>query len=289
MTTWTRRSVVRNTAALAAALALPAARWATAQDGDRAFPPHRIADHLYYVGSKALAAYLITTDQGHILINSCFPETVPLIQASVEKLGFKFRDVKILLGSHAHNDHMAGNALVRRITGARVLVMEGDDGIVRTGGSGDFQYDSAWEPCPVDEVLKDGQKVTLGGRSLTALKTSGHTRGCTTWVLTVNDGGRELRAVIIGSPNVNPGYKLVGNTKYPTIAEDYARTFQVLKAQKCDLFLGAHGDYYGLPAKYDRLGTGGANPFIDPAGYRAYVDDREKAYLTELARQKSGG
>jgi metallo-beta-lactamase class B len=262
-------------------------RPAAAQENDGPFPPHRIAENLYYVGSQGLASYLVTTPRGHILINSCFAATVPLIQESVKKLGFRFQDIKILLTSHAHNDHVEGNALVRRLTGANVQVMEGDEGIVREGGKGDFQYNSTWEPCPVDRVLKDGDTVKLGNAVLTAHKTPGHTRGCTTWTLNVRDGGKTLRAVIIGSPNVNPGYKLVNNTKYPAIAEDYAKTFEVLKSLPCDLFLGAHGDYYNLKEKYPRLQTDKTkNPFVDPEGYKRYVADREAAYLAALAKSK---
>jgi metallo-beta-lactamase class B len=258
-----------------------------AQSNDQPFPPHRIIANVYYVGSEALASYLITTSAGHILINSSFEETVPLIRASVEKLKFRFQDVKILLTSHAHSDHVAGNALVKRLTGARVLVMEGDENLVRTGGKGDFQYESVWEPCPVDEVLRDGQEVKLGDAVLVARRTPGHTKGCTTWTLRVSEGGELHQVVIMGSPNVNPGYKLVGNSKYPTISDDFASTFRILKSLPCDVFLGAHGDYYGLQEKYARLqkGTSG-NPFVDPQGYQQYVASKEKAFRDELARQE---
>src|SRR5262245_36337048 len=148
----------------------------SAQSNDRPFPPHRIVGNVYYVGSQDLSSYLITTKNGHILINSSFEETVPLIQASVEKLNFRFQDVKILLTSHAHSDHVAGNALVKKLTGARVLVMEGDEDIVRAGGKGDFQYDSVWKPCPVDKVLRDGDEVKLGDAVLVAHRTPGHTK-----------------------------------------------------------------------------------------------------------------
>lgn len=263
---------------------------AAAQDTkDGPFPPHRIAGNLYYVGSQNMASYLIATEKGLILINSSFAETVPLIQAAVEKLGFHFKDVKMLLTSHAHSDHVAGSALVRRLTGARVLVMEGDEDIVRTGGKDDFQYTETWEPCPVDKVLHDREKVSLGGSTLTAWKTAGHTKGCTTWTMDVMQDGKTYKAVIIGSPNVNTGYKLVGNTKYPGIAEDFAKTFKTLKSLPCDLFLGAHGAYYGLPEKYERLQKDPkTNPFVDPQGYLAYVTLKQKAFEEELARQKAG-
>ena len=260
---------------------------AAAEEIEVPFPPHRIIGNVFYVGSRDNASYLITSKEGHILINSCFAETVPLIRASVEKLGFKFSDVKILLTSHAHNDHVAGTALVHRLSNARVLVMEGDDPIVSSGGKGDFQYQHRWEPCPVDQVLHDGDVVKLGGNKLTARKTAGHTRGCTTWTWDVEEGGKVRHVVVIGSPNVNAGYKLVGNSVYPTITEDYKRTFETLKSLPCDVFLGAHGAYYDLPAKYARRSKEpGVNPFIDSEGYRRYVADREAAFRKELKRQQ---
>ena len=256
------------------------------EDWNDPFPPHRIADRLYYVGSKGLSTYLVTTSKGHILINSSFERTVPIIRANVEQLGFKFSDVKILLGSHAHSDHMEGNALVKELTGAQVYVMKGDDQVIAQGGAGQYFYDQTWKPCKVDRVLKDGDQVTLGEAKLTARSTPGHTRGCTTWTMQAKDGAKTYNVVVVGSPNVNPGYRLVNNTAYPEISTDFARTFRVLKSLSCDIFLGAHGSYYGMDAKYARLKEGkGSNPFVDPEGYRAYIADREKAYLETLREQ----
>jgi metallo-beta-lactamase class B len=170
------------------------------------FPPHKIAGNLYYVGSRDLASYLITTNEGHILINSSLEESVPLIRASVEKLGFKFSDVKVLLISHAHSDHCAGSAEIKKLTGATYMVMEGDVPAVESGGApkklADFLQ---FPPAKVDRVLKDGDEVRLGDAVLVAHLTPGHTRGCTTWTMQVRDSGKLLNAVIIGSPNVNPG------------------------------------------------------------------------------------
>lgn len=250
------------------------------------FPPHKIAGNLYYVGSKDLASYLIATPEGHILINSSFDESVPLIRASIEKLGFKFTDVKILLISHAHSDHCAGSAEVIKQTKAQYFVMEQDADAVESGGAKKSRLAdyTQFTPAKVDRRLKDGDGVKLGGSTLVANLTPGHTRGCTTWTMKV-DG---LNAVIIGSPNVNPGYILVANKDYPTIATDYERTFHFLKAQPVDLFLGAHGGYYDMNAKHARSIDAGANtPFIDPEGYHRYVADREKAFLTELAKQQA--
>lgn len=252
------------------------------------FPAHRVIGNVYYVGSKDLATYLITTPAGHILINSGFERTVPLIRKSVESLGFKITDVKILLASHAHSDHVAGHALLQKITGAQVFVMHGDDDVISSGGVGQYLYTgSRWTPCKVDRVLNDNDTVTLGGVTLTAHLTPGHTRGCTTWTWPVTDAGKAYNVVVIGSPNANAGYQLVNNADYPLIAADYEKTFTVLKRLPCDIFLGAHGAYYGMLAKYDRAKAGAAaNPFIDPDGYRAYVEDREKAFRKTLAAQR---
>jgi metallo-beta-lactamase class B len=249
------------------------------------FPPHKIAGNLYYVGSKDLASYLIATPEGHILINSSFEESVPLIRASIEKLGFKFTDVKILLISHAHSDHCAGSAEVIKLTKAQYFVMEQDADAVESGGAKKSRLAdyTQFTPAKVDRRLKDGEEVKLGGSTLVANLTPGHTRGCTTWTTKV-DG---LNAVIIGSPNVNPGYILVVNKDYPTIATDYEKTFRFLKAQPVDLFLGAHGGYYDMNDKHARLGTSSTNPFIDPEGYHRYVEDREKAFLAALAKQQA--
>lgn len=265
-------------------LFLTATAWAEGES-EQAFPGHRVVGNVYYVGSKDLACYLITTPEGHILINSGFEQTVPLIRASVESLGFKMSDVKILLASHAHSDHVAGHALAQEMTGAKVYVMRGDDAVIAAGGQGQYLYrDSRWSPCAVDRVLKDEDEVKLGGTTLVARQTPGHTRGCTTWAWRTVDGDRTYDVVVIGSPNVNPGYVLTNNTDYPEIADDYKRTFEVLKSLPCDIFLGAHGAYYGMDAKYDKLKGARQNPFIDPAGYKAYVELKSKAFRTQLGQ-----
>ena len=250
-------------------------------------PPYCIAGNLYYVGSKDLASYLIATPDGHILINSSLEESVPLIRDSIGKLGFKFTDVKILLISHAHSDHCAGSAEIIRQTKAQYFVMDQDADAVESGGATKTRLKASYLKFPaakVDHRLKDGEEVKLGGSTLVARLTPGHSPGCTTWTMKV-DG---LDAVIIGSPNVNPGYILVNNPDYPGIAADYEKTFRVLKALPVDLFLGAHGGYYDMISKHARFLVAGAdNPFIDPVGYKAYVEDREKAFLTELAKQKT--
>jgi metallo-beta-lactamase class B len=252
------------------------------------FTPFRIAPDLYYVGSRGLASYLVTTPEGHILINSNLEASVPQIQASVEQLGFRFGDVKVLLISHAHWDHNAGSAIIQQRTGVRYMVMEGDQSVVESGGRTDFQYgnDMTYPAARVDRVLRDGDEVRLGNAVLVARLTPGHTRGCTTWTMKIREGDQERNVVIVGSPNVNPGYRLVNNAAYPNIAADFEKTFEVLKSLPVDYFLGAHGSYYNLEAKYTRMTQGVASPFIDPEGYRAYVENRERAFRAVLARQK---
>ena len=258
-------------------------------DWTEPFPAFGIAGNLYYVGSRGLASYLITTPEGHILINSDLEANVPMIRRSVESLGFKFSDIKILLISHAHYDHCAGSATIKQLTGAKYMVMEGDVDVVESGGKSDFQYGNdptqLYPATKVDRVLHDGDKVKLGDATLTARLTPGHTKGCTTWTMRVADVSGLRDVVIVGSPNVNPGYKLVGNTAYPRIAEDFEKTFRVLKSLPVDYFLGAHGSYFGLEEKYRRFKLGEI-AFFDTKGYKNYVDERELMFEMELRKQK---
>jgi metallo-beta-lactamase class B len=255
--------------------------------------PFHIAGNLYYVGGKDLASYLIVTPRGDILINANFAGSVGMIRASVERLGFKFKDIKILLISHAHADHDSGSAQLIRETGAKYWVMDGDVDVVESGGAKDFAYaKDTYEAAKVDRILHDGDAVRLGGTVLIAHKTAGHTRGCTTWTMQVKEAGRPLDVVIVCSWYVNPGWRLVDKpgrpASYPGIAEDYRRMFATLKALPCDIFLGAHGSYFGMLAKLDRLEAGaGENVWIDPAGYRAALAERALAFETELKRQEN--
>jgi len=259
-------------------------------DWTEPFPPFRIAGNLYYVGSRGLANYLVTTPQGHILINSDLETNVPMIRDSIEKLGFKFTDVKVLLISHAHWDHDAGSAKIKALTGAKYMVMDGDVAVVESGGKADFQYanDPAalYPAVKVDRVLHDGDEVTLGGAVLVAHLTPGHTKGCTTWTMKVQEAGKTYDVVIVGSPNVNPGYKLVNNAKYPQIAADYERMFRVLPSLPCDIFLGAHGSYFDMEGKYARYQERGSAAFVDPDGYRRFVTAKEQEFRTELEKQR---
>ena len=255
--------------------------------------PFRIADNLYYVGSQDLASYLIVTPAGDILINSNLESSVPLIRHSVEQLGFHFAEIKILLISHAHSDHDAGSAAILRLTHAKYMVMDADVPSVEDGGVSDFAYGGKqqYPPAKVDRILHDGDEVRLGGTVLVAHKTAGHTRGCTTWTMVVNDHGVDHNVVIVGSWNVNGGYRLIDTptkpASYPGIAADYAHAFEVWRSLPCDIFLGAHGGYFNMLAKLARVRAEGSAVWIDPEGYKRAVAERQQAFETELAKQKS--
>jgi metallo-beta-lactamase class B len=254
--------------------------------------PFRIADNLYYVGSRDLATFLIVTPKGDILINSGLTTSPPLIVKSISQLGFSIRDVKILLISHAHFDHDAGSAELKRLSHAEYMVMEGDVANVRSGGATDFAYPGDRYPSTmVDRILHDGDQVALGGVVLTAHKTPGHTQGCTTWTMKVVSGGKPRDVVIVGSWNVSGDFRLVDRpghpASYPGIAADYERGFADLAALPCDIFLGAHGAYFNMLKKLARAQAGeGDAVWIDPDGYRKALAEKHQAFETELKRQE---
>ena len=256
-----------------------------------AFPPFKIIGNIYYVGDTNEAIYLITTPEGHILLDTGYQETVPIVRAGVEKLGFQMRDIKIMISSHAHADHVAGHALVREMTGgARVLASELDAPVIESGGRrGSFRGPAAspWPPTKVDQVIRDGEKVAFGGVTLTAHLTPGHTQGNTAWTMVVEDGGRRLNVAFMPSLGINNGVHLVNYPNYPNIVEDYTKSFQVAKSLPCEVFLGPHGSFYNLKGKFDRLQAGAQpNPFIDPSGCRAWIEDREAAFQKQLAEER---
>jgi metallo-beta-lactamase class B len=242
-------------------------------------PPFQIADNLYYVGSLDLGAYLITTSAGNILINANLESSPPLIRASVEKLGFSWKDTKLLLNGQAHSDHMGGAAEVLRETHARDMVMDGDADVVRSGGRKDFAFGTdgmeTYPPARVDRVLHDGDTVVLGDVTLTAHRTGGHTRGCTTWTfrthISSDPAGRFRNVVIVGGWRALSQYRLFDTpghpAAYPGIKEDFYKTFATLRALPCDIFLGAHGIYFDLLPKVKRMQTEAEAAFIDPKGY----------------------
>ncbi len=281
------------------ALAILPAHAADNPDWTTPVTPFRIADNLYYVGSRDLAAYLVVTPAGDILINSNLPSSPPLIRHSVEQLGFRWSDIKILLVSHAHFDHAGGSAEILRETGAKFEVMDADADVMQSGGRTDFAFGGPgkplqFPPAHVDHVLHDGDRVTLGGTTLTAHKTAGHTRGCTTWTLRAHvpgDPAGQLRdVVIVGSTSVLSEYRLVPQhghpASYPGIADDYRHTFATLHSLPCDIFLASHGSMFDLLGKLQRLPAAGAHIWIDPAGYQHFVSGSEAQFQAALQRQQ---
>ena len=292
------RRLLQRKALVSVALLLLLAAAAGAQEDDatrrawnRPVEPFRVAGNIYYVGVEGVAVFLLTTPEGHILLDGGFTETVPLIRDSVGKLGFKLEDVKVLINSHAHFDHAGGLARLKALTGAKLMISEADAPLVSRGGQGDFYWGDkpTFEPAAVDRTLRDRDEVKLGGVTMVARITPGHTKGNTTWTMKVREGGRELDVVFAGSTTV-PGYKLVGNTQYPEIVADYAYTFALLKSLKCDVFLGPHGSFFSMNEKRLRMGRGGrANPFIDPQGYKRFINRTENDYLRQLRREQAAG
>lgn len=281
----TRRAHLRSLAAFAAApLAAQTAEElfhrniGTPDQFNAPFPPYKVIGNIYYVGSQSLAAFLFVTPDGNILLNTCFEKTVPVIRSEVEKLGFKFTDIKIILGSHAHADHMEGDAMVKELTGAKVMAMAEDVPALKKMTPGG-------KPHPIDRILHDGDEVKLGGTTLVAHLTPGHTRGCTSWSTKATEDGKTYNVVVIGSMGVNPGYQLVNNKEVPDIAEEYMRGFKVLRSLPCDVPLASHPTMYGMKEKYERIGKG-PNPFIDPQGYVHELDLEEHAFYEVLDKQK---
>jgi metallo-beta-lactamase class B len=256
---------------------------------NRSFEPYRVIGNVYYVGSSDIAQFLIVTSAGNILLDSGFEASVPRLRENIEALGFRYRDTKLLLTSHAHIDHVQAHALVRRQTGAQVVASARDAAFLESGGKGESVFDGvySWPPSPVDHRVNDDDQVTLGETTLTAHLTPGHTMGATTWTMKVLDHGKPLNVVFFPSANINPGVKLVGNTRYPEIASDFAHSFQVWKSLPCDVFLADHGDFYGMKEKYARLRDGtSTNPFIDPQGYQTFIREAEHRFQAQLASER---
>ncbi|HEU4710317.1 MAG TPA: subclass B3 metallo-beta-lactamase [Pyrinomonadaceae bacterium] len=248
--------------------------------------PFKIIGNVYYVGAAEVSSYLITTSDGHILLDSGFAETVPQIKQNVEQLGFRFEDVKILITSHSHADHVGGVAMLKQMTGAQLAVSIADADMLARGGKNDPNFGDRFlfQAVIADRKLRDGDTVKLGDVTMTARLTPGHTKGCTTWTMKVSEGGKQYSVVIIGSTTV-PGYKLIGNAGYPNIVEDYESSFRLLKTLPCDVFLAPHGSFFDLLGKIKRLGEP-QNPFIDKQELARYVERSESNFRAELKRQQ---
>lgn len=276
--------------AIACALALACTVVAEAQsDWRQPFDPIRVVGNVYYVGTRGLSSFLIVTPEGGLLLDSGEPESVPFIRANVEHLGVRMREIRILLAGHAHFDHVGGHAALQRLTGAQVMMMEADREALESGVDRSAAATSGWEGVKVDRALKDGDTVSLGGTTLTAHLTPGHTQGCTTWTTDVMENGRRFRVAFVCSVTINEGVHLVGNTRVPAIADHYAQAFRVLRGLAPDVFVAEHPAVFGLEAKARRasaLEPGQANPFVDREGYRTFLAAAEKTYAAQLGAEQ---
>jgi len=247
----------------------------TDEDQTTAFPPHKVIGNIHYVGTRTLSSFLITTPAGHILLNSTYERNVRTIEKSVAQLGFKFADIKVLLGTHAHGDHQEGDALVKELTGASVMAMLEDVPaleMIKPGG----------KAHPIDRTLHDGEAVTLGGTTLVAHLTAGHTRGCTTWTMQAQDGGKRFNVVFACS------YRAPGNVT-PAIESEFNRTFKIVRSLPCDVPLGDHPAQYNMMAKHARLKAGAPNPFVDAAGCWFEAEIQEAMLRAQLKMQQKAG
>jgi len=269
--------------------AAPVASVPSNPEWNRPVQPFRIIGNVHYVGTNELGAYLITTPGGHILVDGGFEDTAPLVLASIRTLGFDPKDVHILLTTQAHADHVGSLAAFASATGGRVMVMDADAGPIERGGRADFAFgdDMTFPPVRVDRVLHDGDTVSIGATTMTAHLTAGHTRGCTTWTLDTDDAGVRRHVTIAGSLTVIvPEGRLAKAPAYPGIVEDFERSFEAMRALPTDVFLAAHAQFFDLEGKAARRRDGASpNPFIDPQGYRAYIDRLQRAFEERMANE----
>ena len=252
------------------------------------FKGFRIIGNIYYVGTNNLACFLITSPEGHILVDTAMEESGPLVRANIEALGFKLKDIRIILSSHAHFDHVAGHADMKAATGAQVFATAPDAATLESGGRKGFHPLMAYKPVKVDRVIKDGEIVRLGNIVMTAHMVPGHTEGNTAWTTTIEDKGKTYAVVFAASMSINPGVRLVNNPTWPGIAEAYAASFVKLRSLKCDVFLGPHAPFFKMEEKVKLMTpVSTTNPFIDPEGYRDFLDGLEKQYQQQLAQERN--
>jgi metallo-beta-lactamase class B len=262
---------------------------ADANDWPKPADPVKIVGPVYFVGTKGLCSWLITTPQGHILLNTGLPGSGPMIEASIRKLGFNPKDIKILVASHAHLDHVGGFTYLKKISGAKMEMMDRDVSVLESGGKSDFFYgthkDMVFPSVKVDRALHDGDTIQLDNITLTAHLTAGHTQGTTTFTTTISDSGKSYVVVFPDGTSVNPGYQLAKNPSYPGIASDYRHTFEVLGSLHPDIWLAPHVEAFDFWNKRARASTEGVKAWIDPDGYKRFVAGKRADFEAELAKQ----
>jgi metallo-beta-lactamase class B len=252
--------------------------------------PFHIAGNIYFVGMRNISSFLISGDTEHVLIDTGFSNSVPLIVSNIVRLGFSPKDIKYILSSHAHADHVAGHAAMKRLTGAKVVVSKADAELLRSGGKSDFLFGKSelmhFEAVEPDIIVRDGERIQLPSIDLTAHLTPGHTPGCTTWTMPMIEKGNRLNVVFFGSTSINPGTRLIQNEEYPKIADDIRASYRKLRGLPCDIFLAPHPEQFGMRDKLAEVGRT-ENPFIDPRGYTEYLQNAEEAFTKEWERQKA--
>jgi metallo-beta-lactamase class B len=272
-----------------AVLLLGAALATSLQSLPTAVPPFKIAGNLYYVGTSDATAFLFTSAAGHILVDTTYENTASFVADGIRALGFKLEDVKIILSSHAHFDHVGGHAMIKKLSGAEVVAIAEDANNLESGGAKSFDKIGSFAPVPVGRRLKNGDTVQLGGTTLTAHHVPGHTEGNTAWATTVEENGRRYAVLIAPSMSINPGVKMVNNPAWPGVGDAYAASFKRLKAMRCDIFLAPHAAFFDLAAKRQKQQSGaGADVFVNPQGYHAFLNELEKKYLEQVRQEREG-
>jgi metallo-beta-lactamase class B len=254
--------------------------------------PRHLVGNIYYVGAIGVSSFLITTPEGHILLDTGFEDTAPIIQHGVEQLGFRVADIKFILSSHAHVDHVGGLAVMKKISGAQVVASTADARTLASGGADDYiQWPKdmiLFTPVKADRIVADEERVTLGGVTLVAHLTPGHTRGATTWTMDVTDNGVIRHVVFFSSASINDGTRLLNNPLYPDFVRDFEKTFATLRALPCDIYFAPHGGQFAMAEKFARLERGEKeNPFIDAAGWKQLITSAEKAFRDQLAAERA--
>lgn len=255
----------------------------------RPFPGFQVIGNLYGVGSYDLSVFLITTDEGHILINTGLEDSTELIRSNMESLGFELSDVRILLTQQAHWDHTAAMAEIKALTGAQVWATAKDARVLEDGGFSDphFGGRQTFEPVSVDKILSEGDKVELGGVTLTVHEHPGHTEGSSSYSMVINEAGRDYRVLIANMGTINPGKQLEVEPTYPGVSDDFAKTYRSQKAMEVDVWVAAHGGQYNLHDKYRPGQAYSPDTFVDPEGLVAEVERLEEIYLNQLAEERA--
>lgn len=255
-------------------------------------PPRRLVDNIHYVGAAGVSSFLITSPVGHVLLDTGFEETVPLILRSVEQLGFRPGDIKFILSSHAHVDHTGGHARMQQLTGATIVASAQDARLLADGGTRDYSPFPIelmrYTPAKAGRIVRDGDTVSIGSVSLTAHLTPGHTRGATTWAMRVKEDGRTYDVVFFSSASIVAGTRLLHPPAYPTIVADYKATWAKLKSLPCDIWFSPHGGQFSMAQKLEQLERGAKpNPFVDPSGWKSLLEKSEREFNAQFDTERA--